>query len=89
MYDSRYTCMNIQKEAIMHTKLSQVKSAYMNGDYQTALRIAAKFSDLGTHRKAITLAAECYTNPRFYSQLVDIEKSITQGIQALAIRYHF
>lgn len=73
----------------MQTKLSLVKEAYTNGDYQTALRIAAKFADLGTHRKAITLAAECYTNPRFYSQLVDIEASKAQGIQALALRYHF
>lgn len=73
----------------MQTKLSQVKAAYQAKDYQTALRIAAKFADLGAHRKAITLAAECYTNPRFYCQLVDIESSKTAGIEALALRYRF
>jgi hypothetical protein len=73
----------------MQTKLSQVKAAYTTGDYKKALCIAAKFSDLGAERKAITLAAECFTNPRFYSQLVDIEQSKNNGIQALALRYGF
>lgn len=73
----------------MQTKLSQVKAAYITGNYQQALSIAAKFPNLGAERKAITLAAECYTNPRFYSQLVDIEQSKANGLQALVLRYGF
>jgi len=73
----------------MQTKLSQVSAAYTAGDYRRALSIAAKFSDLGEHRKAITLASECFTNPRFYCQMVDVEQSKADGIHALAIRYGF
>ena len=74
----------------MQTKLSKVKTAYLSGNYNEALRIAAKFPDLGEHRKQITLAAECLTNPRFYKQLgINIDQAINDGIIALAIRYQF
>lgn len=79
----------LTQEKTMQTKLSQVKIAFESGDYQKALKIAAKFSDLGKHRKQITLAAECFTNPRFYCQLVDIEQAKIDGIKALTIRYGF
>jgi len=73
----------------METKLSKVKTAYLNGEYQKALSIAAKFADLGAHKKAITVAHECFTNPRFYCQIRDIEQSKKDGILALALRYGF
>lgn len=72
----------------MKTKLQSLKEFAAKGEWQKALAIAAKFHDLGEHRKAITLASECFTNPRFYSQLVNIELSKTEGIAALVTRYN-
>jgi hypothetical protein len=72
------------------TKLEQVKQAYANGNYKNALRIAAKFPQLGDERKAITLASECFTNPRFYQQVgVNIDQAINDGVKALAGKYGF
>ena len=74
----------------MQTKLSQVKAAYQANDYQTALRIAAKFHDLGTQRNAILDAHLAITNPRWMLGLgKDIGQSIDAGIQALVLRYNF
>jgi len=72
------------------TKLKQVEQAYANGNYKDALRIAAKFPQLGDERKAITLASECFTNPRFYQQVgVNIDQAINDGVKALAGKYGF
>jgi hypothetical protein len=72
------------------TKLEQVKQAYANGNYKDALRIAAKFPQLGDERKAITLASECFSNPRFYQQVgVNIDQTINDGVKALAGKYGF
>lgn len=72
------------------TKLKQVEQAYATGNYKDALRIAAKFPQLGNERKAITLASECFTNPRFYQQVgVNIDQAINDGVKALAGKYGF
>jgi hypothetical protein len=74
----------------MQTKLSQVKKAYQAGDFNTAIRIAAKFHDLGIHRNAILDAYLAITNPRWMIGLgKDIEQAIAAGIDALRIRYSF
>jgi len=72
------------------TKLEQVKQAYANGNYKDALRIAAKFPQLGDERKAITLANECFSNPRFYQQVgVNIDQAIADGVKCLGAKYGF
>lgn len=74
----------------METKLSKVKAAYQAGDYQLALRLAAKFADLGDHRDAIKMGHEAYSNGRFYAQLgKDPEALKIAGRDALAARYGF
>ena len=74
----------------MQTKLSQVKQAYQTGDFNTAIRIAAKFHDLGTQRNAILDAHLAITNPRWMVGLgKDIEQAIAAGVEALRIRYSF
>lgn len=72
----------------MQTKLSQVKQAYQAGDFNKAIRIAAKFHDLGTQRNAILDAHLAITNPRWMLGLgKDIEQAIATGIDALRICY--
>lgn len=74
----------------MQTKLSQVKQAYQAGDFNKAIRIAAKFHDLGTQRNAILDAHLAITNPRWMIGLgKDVEQAISAGIDALRIRYAF
>lgn len=74
----------------MQTKLSQVKQAYQAGDFNKAIRIAAKFHDLGTQRNAILDAHLAITNPRWMIGLgKNIEQAIEAGVVALRIRYSF
>lgn len=74
----------------METKLSKVKAAFDSGNLREALRIAARFHDLGAHRRAIMRAHESFTNGRFYEQLGhDLEQLRRDGRAALAARYGF
>ena len=88
-YKLAYTIATLQLENTM-TKLEQIKMAYQAGNFEQAIRIAAKFPDLGAQRNAILDAHLAITNPRWMLGLgKDIEQSINAGIQALALRYKF
>lgn len=70
------------------TKLSQLAAAAHKGDWQGALRIAARFQDLGDDRSDIKRAHEAHSNPDFYSQLGHNPAAlIAAGIAALKRRY--
>lgn len=70
------------------TKISKLKAAAAKGDWAEALRIAARFPELGEHRAAITRAHEAHANARFYRGLgKDPEALIADGIAALKDRY--
>ncbi|MGB7543936.1 MAG: hypothetical protein WBM28_18205 [Burkholderiales bacterium] len=70
------------------TKLSQLKAAMRAGEWEVALRIAARFEDLGPHKTAIVRGHEAYTNPRFYRQIgKDPEALKAEGKRALITRY--
>jgi tetrahydromethanopterin S-methyltransferase subunit A len=72
----------------MQTKLSQLKEAYHAGDTAKAIRIAARFPDLGAHRNAILDANIAITNPRWTLNMKrDVDQTIADGIAALRIRY--
>ena len=72
----------------MQTKLSQLKAAYYSKDMAKAIRIAAKFHDLGIHRNAILDANIALTNPRWTLNMKrDIDQTIASGIEALRTRY--
>jgi|688.fasta_scaffold129106_3 hypothetical protein len=74
----------------METKLSKVEKAYKAGNYHEAIRIAAKFPQLGTHKEAITRAWAAIQSPEFYESLGQSPESlIKDGIFALAERYSF
>jgi hypothetical protein len=72
----------------MQTKLSKLKAAAAQGDWAGALRIAAKFSELGEHEAAIKRAHEASHSAAFYRQIGhDPHACIQAGINALRERY--
>lgn len=74
----------------MRTKLSIVQEAMRAGDWTEAIRVAARFKDLGAQRGAILDAHMALTNPRFLAQLRrDPEAAIEAGKVALVERYGF
>lgn len=72
----------------METQLTKLKRFMAEGDYHSALRMAAKFGQLGTQRDAITLGWAAKTNPRFYRELgKDPDQLVQNGIKAIRERY--
>lgn len=70
------------------TKLAQVRAAMAAGDWALALRIAARFQDLGKQRDAILSAHGAHTNPRFYKQIgQDLVTLKRRGREALIERF--
>lgn len=72
----------------MKTKLSQLKDYMLKNEHINALRVAAKFGELGAHKVAITTAWSAFTNPRFYVQIgKNPQALIDAGVAALKERY--
>ena len=72
----------------METKLDKLKSCATEGDWRGALRIAARFPQLGAERGAILDAHMAFTNPRFLSQLgKEPAATLDAGIAALRAKY--
>ena len=72
----------------MQTKLSKLKAAAAQGDWAGALRIAAKFPELGEHAATIKRAHEASHSAAFYRQIGrDPDACVQAGIQALRERY--
>lgn len=71
------------------TKLSKLKTAYAAGDLKGALRIAARFPDLGEHEADITRAHECLSNPSNLHEQMGKDRAalIEAGVAALRARY--
>ena len=69
-------------------KRAQIRAAMQTGNWQLALRIAARFRDRDKHAAAIQRAHEAYANARFYKQLgKDPERLKEAGKRALVSRY--
>lgn len=70
------------------TKFDKLKAHAAVGDWQAALRIAARFPSLGEHRAQIVRAHEAYLRPGFYIQIgKDPAAIVAEGIAALRARY--
>lgn len=70
------------------TKLSKLLKLMAANEWPKALALAAKFHDLGAHKKEITQGHAAVVNPAFYRQIKqDPEKLIDAGIKALKERY--
>jgi hypothetical protein len=58
------------------------------GNWELALRIGARFPELGEHGAAIVRGHEAYAHSRFYAQLgYDVEALKDKGRVALIARY--
>lgn len=72
------------------TKLSLVRAAYEAGDFAGALRIAAKFPELGESRDAVQRGHQAFVRPDFVREIGrDVAADRAAGIAALAERYGF
>lgn len=72
----------------METKLSIVKKQMALNNWQEAIRLAAKFPQLGEHRAAILDANLAYTNPRFMVQIKkDLDTLKNNGRLSLISRF--
>ncbi|MBJ9673357.1 hypothetical protein [Burkholderia gladioli] len=72
----------------MKTKISVVREHMAADRWQEAIRIAARFPQLGAERTAILDAHGAYTNPRFLVQLgKDVETLKQAGQRALVVKY--
>jgi hypothetical protein len=70
------------------TKLARVRDAMAAGDWDTALRLAGRFHDLGEFAQPIQTARDAINHPAFYQQLGrDVEELRARGIEALKAKY--
>ena len=76
------------KETPMKTKLSIVREHMAAGRWQEAIRVAAKFPQLGEHRAAILDAHTALTNPRWTVGLGrNVDADVAVGRAALLARF--
>lgn len=69
-------------------KIALLRAAWTAGDRLGALKIAARFADLGEHADTIRRAHDAALRPAMYRQMKrDPDALITAGYEALAARY--
>lgn len=69
-------------------KIDLLRAAWGAGDRPGALKIAARFPDLGEHADAIRRAHDAALRPGMYRQMKrDPEAIINAGYEAIAARY--
>jgi len=74
--------------AMPPSELSLVRAAAAAGDWRVAIRIAAKFQQLGPHKEAVTRAWSAIQQPDFYRAIgQDPEELIDAGAAAVRERY--
>lgn len=70
------------------TKLSILLEHMEAGRWEDALKLAARFQDLGIHKAAITRAADALKHPNFHRQIgKNPHFLVAIGIEALKARY--
>ncbi len=70
------------------TKLAKVREAMANGDWDLAIKTAAKFPSLGEYEKVIRRGRDALNNPRLYRQLgFDLSAIKHEAIAALKQKY--
>lgn len=74
--------------AMPRTKLSRLLEFMAAENWHEALRLAAKFPQLGEHKAAITRAWNAIQSPQFYREIgQDPDSLIAAGVAALKERY--
>jgi len=70
------------------SKLAKVRQAMATGDWDVAIRIAARFPSLGKHEKAILRGRDALNNPTLYTEMkFDLKTIRNDAIAALKERY--
>tara|TARA_Y100000114_G_scaffold109275_1_gene102715 strand:- start:4299 stop:4535 length:237 start_codon:yes stop_codon:yes gene_type:complete len=75
------------KKGSQMTKADKVRNFLRAGDFRSAFRMCSRFDDLGKHRDDIMSGHGALTNPRFYSQIADVDALIEKGKTAMIDRY--
>jgi hypothetical protein len=71
-----------------NTKTAAVRDAMAKGDWDLAIRLAAKLRTLGEHAAAIRRAKDAINNPGMYGQLgYDLDAVRSEGIAAIKDRF--
>lgn len=69
-------------------KIDTLRGLMAEGRWREALALAARFQDLGDHKRRIKLGHEAWVHPRFYLELGrDLEAMKADGALALRERY--
>jgi hypothetical protein len=72
----------------METQLSKLKQFMANGNYRSALKLAASFGRLGSHKAAIERGWAAITYPAFYVGLgQNPDALVATGLAAIRERY--
>lgn len=72
----------------MQSKLSKVKAALADGNEREAVRIAAKFRELGEHKAAITRGWAAIQSPAFYESIGESPAALfAAAVAAIRARY--
>ncbi len=73
----------------MLTKLEILRGLMAAGNHVGALKLAAKWQDLGKHKAEITRGWAAASNPQFYRDLnQDPAAHVAAGVAAIKERYH-
>jgi hypothetical protein len=69
-------------------KIDQLSALMQAGQWEQAIKFAAKFPKLGKHKEAITRASSAILSPEMYRSMdKDPECLVAYGIEALKERY--
>ena len=72
----------------MVKKIDQLSALMRSGDWNAAIKFAAKFPRLDTHRDAILSASSALLSPDFYRSMGrDVDAIVAAGVAALKDRY--
>ena len=72
----------------METKLARLKRHMAAGEFTEALRLCARWQDLGEHKERISRGWAAYMNPQFYRELgQDPDALFADALAAVRERY--
>jgi hypothetical protein len=70
------------------SKLDAIREAMSAGEWERAIKLAAKFKDLGDYAEDIRRAKDAINNQEMYEQMgYDINATIARGVAALKAKY--
>lgn len=76
------------KELDPTSKLAAVRTAMVNDDWETAIKLAARFPMLGAQASAIQRARDALNNPGLYLELGhDLDRLHKEAVAALKERF--